>query len=563
MNGARDSSAALAAILVGICVVLPSGHAPASASLATGSSSAGSIVSAGRADTLWIFDADFETLGGCNEGIGDLGQEGDESTGWFTFDFSEHPSIGSQWHRDGFHAYPDGDAPDVSYWCGRPEACWPTAGYGDNWRQLLWRDVDLTSVTSGSVELSFRQRVGLESGYDYGYVDLAVIDGGQPGNFETVYSVSNVPFGSTPGSQVDWDHWDPSLAHPAVDISAWAGHAVRLRWRLESDEAYSSERWMHCNTHSGLEDGGWYIDEVAVKHDGDVVFYADFEDSLAPGNTGWETADGAREQAGIVWQRVSADSVAAAPSRPRSSDWVVAAVDPQTGQAKDGQWATIVTPPFGISGIADYDDMVLELTGYFDLPTEADTYIRMRVSTGDSADCLGSRSSFCEALSQPVFFGGWQTVAFPLQPEYVGAMLSGSHMRLSIDQVRSSIGGVPAAGLALDRLRVGTTGEIGTSVPSGSPQAHSALSLAAVSPFAPGGLLCSVHGLTGPAVVDVMDPAGRRVRRVAEVGAGDSRGVDVQWDGLSADGRPVAQGLYFVRVESEGSVLTAKTVVLR
>ncbi len=553
----------IAAVLLLVCLVPLISTAGGSDPIADSAPGTWSSPTADRnPDTLWIFDADFEDFGGCNAGTEDLGDPGDELTGWFTFDFSEHPPLEPQWHVDTFRAFQDGQPPDRSFWCGRRDTCWPMAGYGDRWCQLLWRDVDLTSFSADSLELSFRQRVGLESGYDYGYVELAVADGTPPDTFETVHCISNIPFGSTPGAPINWDHWDPELSHPVIDIGSWAGHQVRIRWRLESDASYSSERWSHCNTHAAFTDGGWYIDEVEVRSAGQLVFTADFEDSLNPDNAGWVASDGGSEQVGVTWRRVPSDSLAAPPPGGTVGDWVIAAVDAETGLTADGQWASIVTPPFGVSGITDYDAMVLELTGYFDLPSDAPAYVTMRVSVDETVECLGSRSSFCEALSLPMFDEGWHTVAFPLDPQYVGAVLSGSHMSLCIEQARGVTRGAPARGILLDRLRVGTTEEIGTSVPNESPTSPARLSLAVVSPFASGSLLCRVRGAHGPTIVDIFDPAGRFVRHLSEVHFDGDGALEVCWDGLTDEGRSVTRGVYLVRVKCGSTVAAGKTVVL-
>jgi hypothetical protein len=62
----------------------------------------------------------------------------------------------------------------------------------------------------------------------------------------------------------------------------------------------------------------------------------------------------------------------------------------------------------------------------------------------------------------------------------------------------------------------------------------------------------SLHRQTRVAVV-VLDLVGRPVRRLAvgEQGAGDHR---LAWDGLDVTGRPVANGVYFVRLETDYGV---------
>jgi hypothetical protein len=72
-----------------------------------------------------------------------------------------------------------------------------------------------------------------------------------------------------------------------------------------------------------------------------------------------------------------------------------------------------------------------------------------------------------------------------------------------------------------------------------------------------------VDGLDGvDARVEIYDPAGRRVRVMPNVRAGRNYPA-TEWDGRGDDGRPVASGVYFVRMTwSEGSA-TARAMWLR
>ena len=66
----------------------------------------------------------------------------------------------------------------------------------------------------------------------------------------------------------------------------------------------------------------------------------------------------------------------------------------------------------------------------------------------------------------------------------------------------------------------------------------------------------------GPARVDVLDLAGRRVATLLDgaIGAGEQR---VAWDGHDALGAPVAPGLYVVRVAAEGRIRMSKLLRVR
>lgn len=66
----------------------------------------------------------------------------------------------------------------------------------------------------------------------------------------------------------------------------------------------------------------------------------------------------------------------------------------------------------------------------------------------------------------------------------------------------------------------------------------------------------------GPATLEVFDLLGRRVRVLAE--GVQSAGVhEVRWDGLDADGRRVASGVYLVRLRTDAATATRRVSLLR
>jgi hypothetical protein len=62
--------------------------------------------------------------------------------------------------------------------------------------------------------------------------------------------------------------------------------------------------------------------------------------------------------------------------------------------------------------------------------------------------------------------------------------------------------------------------------------------------------------------IDVVDSSGRRVRSL-DGGRRPAGRVDLEWDARDGRGRRVAAGVYFVRLEADGRVRSAKAVVLR
>jgi len=74
--------------------------------------------------------------------------------------------------------------------------------------------------------------------------------------------------------------------------------------------------------------------------------------------------------------------------------------------------------------------------------------------------------------------------------------------------------------------------------------------------------LGGLGGGTGPADVSLYDASGRRVRSIVrgELAAGRHEAV---WDGLDTNGRAVPSGIYFLRLETEGTMRTRRITVLR
>ncbi len=66
----------------------------------------------------------------------------------------------------------------------------------------------------------------------------------------------------------------------------------------------------------------------------------------------------------------------------------------------------------------------------------------------------------------------------------------------------------------------------------------------------------------GSARLDIYDVSGRHVRELERGPLGEGEHV-APWDGLDSHGRPVASGVYFVRVEAGGASATAKVMLLR
>jgi len=137
--------------------------------------------------------------------------------------------------------------------------------------------VEVASTVPGDlVELEFDQRYAMERNYDYGYVEVSG-DGG--GTWTTLAAYNNTGFQGA-GVPHNWNH--PTDGHVVHDISTYAGIPIELRFRFESDIAYSSQDQYDNSQHS-VKDGAWQLDNITIKQNGSPIFYDDSES----GNMGW------------------------------------------------------------------------------------------------------------------------------------------------------------------------------------------------------------------------------------------------------------------------------------
>jgi hypothetical protein len=97
----------------------------------------------------------------------------------------------------------------------------------------------------------------------------------------------------------------------------------------------------------------------------------------------------------------------------------------------------------------------------------------------------------------------------------------------------------------------------------GAPRPHASLGAAFPNPT-PGAARLSLVNATpnGGVRLDILDVSGRLVRTLVNgpLPAGPN---ELTWDGRAADGRPVADGLYFYRMTTDGFTEARKLVVLR
>jgi hypothetical protein len=132
-------------------------------------------------------------------------------------------------------------------------------------------------LTAGeSPELTFYSVFEIEDDYDGGVVQISTDDGaswslltpagGYPDTVAFTGNACGLALGTGIFSGTDLT-WDPYT----IDLSAWAGQEVRLRWLFSTD--------------GGLTQEGWYVDDLSITHAqvaascaGGLIFSDGFED---------------------------------------------------------------------------------------------------------------------------------------------------------------------------------------------------------------------------------------------------------------------------------------------
>jgi hypothetical protein len=343
-----------------------------------------------RLETLWIFWANFDD------------PDEPDNQGWTTFDQSGTLGQDNYWHHDTIRLTED-YLGDSTWWCGTYNICWRQArGYGNNWIQELRRTLSPSEMGDPGdvVELEFDQRYAMERLYDYGYVEVSG-DGG--GSWTTLAVYNNTGFQGA-GVPHNWDH--PSDGHVTHDLSSFAGQEVELRFRFESDGAYSAQD-QYDNPQHSVRDGAWQIDNLTVTVNGTPTFYDDSES----GNMGWihEPRDPSG-QTGVTFFRGEFD-VDFETGRPFTCEdrvgWMYAAVDPFTSKMVDGQQSWLMSPPIDISGASR---IVGHWDYWLDMPEPANDLWNLELASNDIYECVTDPDGFVDE-DPGWWYGdpGWRT----------------------------------------------------------------------------------------------------------------------------------------------------------
>ena len=110
-----------------------------------------------------------------------------------------------------------------------------------------------------------------------------------------------------------------------------------------------------------------------------------------------------------------------------------------------------------------------------------------------------------------------------------------------------------------NRLKIG---DVSTSTPPSPDVMASRLIGAAPNPFNPRTAIAFELARPGRVELQILDVAGRRVRSLTSQDFAAGR-YEVVWNGEDDDGRGVATGVYFVRMDADGVNFRTKVVLIK
>lgn len=192
--------------------------------------------------------------------------------------------------------------------------------------RLISEPIDLTTATSAS--LAFESWREIETDYDYLYVNVYANGSSEPVRVETFTD-------TTDGT---WEHSD-------IDLSQFAGQTITVEFQYKTDV--------------GLAMNGFYVDNIEVRADGQIVFFDNAEEEPKFELKGFELFDGSPIQYPqfylIEWRTHNGVDEALAHYRRNNS---LISFDPgMLVWFYDGQWGednwTGLHPGHGFLGVVD------------------------------------------------------------------------------------------------------------------------------------------------------------------------------------------------------------------
>ncbi len=500
-------------------------------------------------DTVYVLTEDFDDT-----------TPGTLPDGWVSVDQTAVQDE-SFWHVSDRYVHEGSQA----WWCGTN---FPLGdGYGNLWRQELDLTVDLTAV-SGAVGISWFQYFDAEweqpeaphDAWDGGTFRVST-DGGS--TWEVI-----TPEGGFPKADIYafflQDGGDPvpgwsGSAAPAwervmVDLSAYAGSEIMVRWDFASDMFASTEDGGYTREYTA-----WFIDEVTVGNlTGDTYYEDNMEGTPGPE---WSAHAGTIPPSGDWWDVVDS-------SHPQPDDLAVFTSMPnglyvgdRNSSLGDGTYATI-----------DHDlhplDNVIELPSV-DLSQDPDMTTvwlewqeRMK-GDGEGAylylDASVDGGDHWTEIEQRVIAGkeGWSTKTYN-----VTSYRNKDDVRFRL-RAGSGTAETHYVYWYVDDLKLYYLVE-GLGVADGAPGAGVSTELhpATPNPFNPFTQISYTLESAGAVSLQVYDVSGHRVRTLVSESQNAGRHT-VTFDGRNDQGAALPSGVYTARLAAPGSVQTTRMLLLK
>jgi len=222
--------------------------------------------------------------------------------------------------------------------------------------------------------------------------------------------------------------------------------------------------------------------------------------------------------------------------------WMMVAYDEGSGVMVSDQGSLLFSPAVDIS---DASDLVLEWSGWIDMPQCANDVAQLATDIGQIPECFTfDTGPFGDPW--PTYYGG--PLAFLITDSFAlhGGDDDWFKMRVwAMNHAPEDSLGCHGMGFMLDRFRVGVPLE--THVPD-EPVFATRLLAPSPNPFNPTTTIAYTLATPGRVTVRVHDAAGRIVRTLVDGKrtAGEHATV---WDGRTDAGERAASGVYFVRMD--------------
>ncbi len=193
-----------------------------------------------------------------------------------------------------------------------------------------------------------------------------------------------------------------------IDLTTYMGAEFDLRFRFDSDLAFSSQDQFDNPPQSSVKDGAWQLDNITLRVDATVVFLDDAEsgdpwihdDTEASGATGVTFWRGRFGMDFVTGRAFTCDD------RPVGT-WMYAGVDPFTSKMVDDEVAWLMSPPIDISGA---QKLVGNWDFWLDMPRNSEDIFNLELASNDQYECVTRPDGFVD--EDPGWWygdAGWRT----------------------------------------------------------------------------------------------------------------------------------------------------------